>query len=156
MILKNKNMKHNASQELEYSYITDGIYVGTNQCCMVGFAEVLIDKEKIEADMSMEAERIDSAFGVDYFVWLPVVDHAAPKLEQLEFGVEVLNKWVSMKKKIYIHCQNGHGRAPTMVAAYLINKGMEVKEAIEFIKNKRPEIHLEDVQIKSLEKFAKK
>jgi len=58
-----------------------------------------------------------------------------------------------MKKKVYVHCQNGHGRAPTLVAAYLIRQGKTPMEAIEFIKSKRPTIHLEEVQISALETF---
>ena len=148
-------MKHPATNELEYDYIDDGIYIGTNQCCITHFSEVL-KKEGIEADMSIEGEKVDHPFGVDFFVWLPVVDHTAPKLEQLQFGVVAIKKWIEMNKKIYVHCQNGHGRAPTMVAAYLISKGMKASEAVEFIKEKRPSIHLKDVQVAVLEDFAKK
>lgn len=148
-------MQHPPINKLDYSYIDDGIFIGTNYCCVTHFDDVLKEKEGIEADLSLEGERIDNPFGVDYFVWLPVIDHTAPKLEQLEFGVAVLKKWIGMNKKVYVHCQNGHGRAPTMVAAYLINKGMGVEEAIEFIKDKRDSIHLNDMQVEVLHKFAK-
>ena len=40
-----------------------------------------------------------------------------------------------------------------MVAAYLISTGMGVKEAIDFIKKKRPVIHINKKQIAALEKF---
>ena len=32
---------HPKTPTLEYNYITDGIYIGTNQCCVMGLAEVL-------------------------------------------------------------------------------------------------------------------
>ena len=32
---------HSKTPTLEYSYITDGIYIGTNQCCVMGLADVL-------------------------------------------------------------------------------------------------------------------
>ena len=107
---------------LEYNYITDGIYIGTNQCCQTHFDEKL-KNEGIEADISLEEERGDTPFGVQFYVWIPVKNHTAPINEQIDFCVTTLEKFVSMGKKIYIHCQNGHGRAPTMVAAYLIKKG---------------------------------
>ncbi|MBI3559471.1 dual specificity protein phosphatase family protein [Candidatus Gottesmanbacteria bacterium] len=135
---------------LEYNHIISGIYIGTNQCCQTHFDEQL-KKEGITADISLEEERIDAPFGVEFFVWIPVKDYTAPTQDQLDFGVSVLEKLVSLKKKIYVHCQNGHGRAPTLVAAYLIKQGKNPDKAVEFIKSKRPTIHLEDVQISALE-----
>lgn len=139
---------------LEYNYITDGIYVGTNQCCQAHFDEKL-KQEGIEANISLEEEQVDTPFGVQFYVWIPIENHAAPTSEQFGFGVATIEKLVGMKKKIYIHCQNGHGRAPTMVAAYLIKTGKTVDEAIDFIKGKRPTIHLEQVQKIALEDFSK-
>lgn len=145
---------HPQIKQLEYDYITDGIYVGTNQCCQTHFDEGL-KQEGIEADISLEEERVDAPFGVQLYVWIPVKDHAAPTDEQLDFGVATLVKLVAMKKKIYVHCQNGHGRAPTMVAAYLIKKGKSVDEAIDFIRTRRPTIHLKKVQRDALIEFSK-
>lgn len=139
--------------QLDYSYITDGIYIGTNQCCQTHFDEKL-KKEGIEADISLEENRVDAPFGVSFYVWIPVKDHSAPTQEQLHFGVSVLEKSVNMKKKIYVHCKNGHGRAPTLVAAYLIKKGKSVDEALSIIKAKRPSIHIENGQREVLDEFS--
>jgi protein-tyrosine phosphatase len=147
--------KHPQIKVLEYDYIVDGIYIGTNQCCQVHFDEKL-KKEGITADISLEEERIDTPFGVEFYIWIPIRDHAAPSQDQLNFGVSTLEKLVSLKKKVYVHRKNGHGRAPTMVAAYLIKKGKGVDEAIDFIKTKRPSIHLEKVQKESLIEFSKR
>lgn len=105
--------------------------------------------------MSLEAEEIDSPFGVDFFTWIPVNDHTPPTMDQLEFGVSTLTKLIQMNKKIYVHCKHGHGRAPTMVAAYFISEGAEVSEAVARIKEKRPVIHLEESQVKALGEFKK-
>ncbi|MBI2048242.1 MAG: dual specificity protein phosphatase family protein [Parcubacteria group bacterium] len=145
---------HPQIKELEYNYVTNGIYIGTNQCCQEHFDERL-KNEGIEVDISLEEKRIDAPFGVKFYIWIPIKNHAAPTQEQVEFGVSVLEKLVSMKKKIYVHCQNGHGRAPTLVAAYLIKMGKGVDEAIVFIKTKRPSIHLEKVQKEFLIEFSK-
>lgn len=144
---------HQQIKQLEYDYITDGIYIGTNQCCQIHFDENL-KKDGIEADISLEEERVDAPFGVEFYTWIPVKNHTAPSGEQFDFGVATLEKLVSMKKKIYVHCQNGHGRAPTLVAAYLIKNGKTVEGAIEFIKTKRPSIHLEKAQEDALRKFS--
>lgn len=143
---------HPHNNALEYDYITDGMYIGTNQCCQTHFDGEL-KKLGITADISLEEERIDAPFGVEFYVWIPVQDHTAPSPSQLEFGVSVLRKLVAMKKKTYVHCKNGHGRAPTLVAAYLIQKGESPAEAEAFVKSKRSSMHLEETQRTALIDF---
>lgn len=146
---------HPQIKELDYNYITDGIYIGTNQCCQTHFAEKL-KKEGIEADISLEEERVDAPFGVQFYLWIPVKNQTPPTPDQLEFGVFALKKLVAMGKKIYVHCKNGHGRAPTLVAAYLISEGKSPVEAEAFIKAQRPSIHLEEVQRLAIQNFSLK
>lgn len=147
--------EHPRIKTLEYNYIADGIYIGNNQCCQIHFDKKL-KKEGITADFSLEEERVDAPFGVKFYIWIPVKNHTAPTQEQLDFGVSVLEKLIFMKKKIYVHCQNGHGRASTLVAAYLIKQGKSPDEAMVFIKAKRTSIHLRDSQKKALVKFSKR
>lgn len=149
------NINHKQIPALEYNYITDGIYIGTNQCCQTHFDERL-KKEGITADISLEEDRLDAPFGVDFYIWIPVKNHTPPNSDQLEFGVLTLEKLVSMGKKVYVHCKNGHGRAPTLVAAYLIKNGKSSAEAEAFIKSQRPTMHLEKIQRKALQDFSRK
>lgn len=139
--------------KLDFSYIADGIYIGTNQCCREHF-DAQLKSEGILADISIEENKIDMPFGVDYYLWLPVMDKQAPTQGQLAVGVSTLQKLVALNEKAYVHCARGHGRSPTLVAAYFIKKGMGVGDAIDLIKEKRPSIHLEDAQIKALEEFS--
>lgn len=141
--------------QFDYNQITDEIYIGTNSCCTTHFNTSLLDKD-ILADISLENKKIDQPFGVKYYLWLPTIDHAAPSMEALALGIQVLTFLVNNKIKVYLHCQNGHGRAPTLVAAYFISQGMSVDKAIKKIKAKRREIHIEPVQKAALEQFAKK
>jgi len=142
------------SNLLDYNYITDGLYIGTNQCCQTHFEETLLN-EGIEADISLEEDKVDQPFGVGFYLWLPVKDKNPPTPDQFQFGVFSLEKFAAMKKKVYIHCRLGHGRGPTLVAAYLIKQGKGVEEAIEFIRSKRPSIHLEKSQINALRSLFK-
>jgi DNA-binding protein len=42
-----------------------------------------------------------------------------------------------------------------LVSAYFIKeRGLSVQEAIDFVKSKRPSMHLDDVQIEALSAFA--
>ncbi|MFZ1971054.1 MAG: dual specificity protein phosphatase family protein [Candidatus Nanoarchaeia archaeon] len=139
----------------EYSKITEYIYIGTNQCCWMHFKNSLI-KKGVKADISLEKIRLDQPFGVEYYLWLPTKDHEAPTFKQLSLGTDFIRQLVDKKIKIFVHCKNGHGRAPTLVAAYLISTGKSVNESIELIKMKRPVIHPTKVQIAALKNFKKR
>lgn len=138
--------------QMEYSKISDYIYLGTNSCCQVHFDRTLLD-QGVKADISLEAERIDAPWGVSYFLWLPTIDHTAPTLDALILGVQKIRFLVSRKIPVYVHCKNGHGRGPTLVVAYYLSLGMSLKKAIKEVSNKRKEIHIEPSQLEMLERF---
>lgn len=147
------SVSHDAPTQLSFNQITDHIFIGNNVCCQVHFDSELLEFG-IEVDISLEKERIDEPYGVEMFTWIPVTDHTAPTQDQLRYGVSAIDQSVQMNKKVYVHCQNGHGRAPTLVAAYFISRGEGVDEAIARIAKKRPEIHLEDVQVTALRLYS--
>jgi protein tyrosine phosphatase len=140
---------------LDYNYIDEGIFVGTNQCCTVGLGDVL-GRESITADVSLEKDRLDAPFGVSSYTWIPTPDHNIPTKEQLFFGIATLENLVKAKQKIYLHCKNGHGRSSTFLSAYLIKtRGLSFEEAFEVIKSKRKSASMHESQvtfIKNLEK----
>lgn len=146
---------HESGGPLDYQHIADGIYIGTNQCCMLGIAEVL-KKEGITADISLEDIRLDHPFGVEAYLWLPTPDHTPPTQDQLGIGAETIDSLVKRKKKVYVHCKHGHGRATTLAAAYFISKGRTPDEAYALIKEHRPAVHLQDSQMQALREFAKR
>lgn len=139
----------------EYNKITSNIYIGTNMCCQTHFNKNLI-KKGIRADISLEGKKVDQPFGVKYYLWLPTKDHHPPTQKQLMIGTDFMDILIKNNIKIYIHCQRGHARAATLVSAYLIKQGMTPKDAITFIKKRRPVIHPNTSQKKALEKFTKK
>lgn len=143
-------------QRFQFNQITDLIYLGTNLCCSATPHIKILQDLGIQADIDLEEERQEQTPGMDTYLWLPVKDHFAPTQEQLDSGVAVIDSLVKNRKKIYMHCKNGHGRSPTLLAAYFINQGKKVEEAISMIKEKRLEIHLEEVQIQALKVYQKK
>lgn len=138
----------------EYNKINNYIYIGTNQCCMTHFNSKLI-RRGIKADISLEDTKLDQPFGVKYYLWLPTRDHEPPTMQSLLLGADFIKRLISKKIPVYVHCENGHKRSPTLVAAYLILKGMSVKEAVDLIQKKRPSTHLEKKHIDRLKKFEK-
>ena len=136
-----------------YSQISDTIWLGTNQCCVTHFDEDLLNLG-ISADISLEMERVDAPHGVESYLWIPVKDKTAPSQDQLAIGVAHMRHLLDGGKKIYVHCMNGHGRGPTLIVAYYISTGVGVDDAIAAVAEKRPEIHIEDVQREALHTFA--
>jgi len=141
--------------QFDYNQITDNIYIGTNSCCSMHFEEDLL-KKGILADISLESERLDQPWGVKHFLWLPTVDHTPPSIDSLVLGTQMLAYCEERNLQVYVHCKNGHGRAPTLVAAYFISTGLSLKKAIKKIRDKRREIHIEPVQEATLKMFAER
>lgn len=140
----------------KFNRVTDLIYLGTNLCCTtIPHVRVLLDLG-IKADIDLEKERQEQTPNIETYLWLPVKDHSAPIQEQLDTGVAVIESLVRNGQKMYIHCKNGHGRSPTLLAAYFIKQGMRVHEAIAKIKAKRPEIHLNKIQTRALQAYEKR
>lgn len=135
----------------DYSEVTSEIFIGTNMCCQFGFDQELTSKG-VKADISLEKMKVDAPYGIDYFLWLPTVDETPPTKNQLDLGVNTLDFFIKRKIKVYIHCQKGHGRAPTLFLAYLImKKGMNFEDAFVFLHDKRRSIHLSASQVKMLQ-----
>jgi predicted protein tyrosine phosphatase len=146
--------RHSNTVAFEFSKITPQIYLGTNQCCRTHFEKKLLNNG-IAADISLEKEHVDAPYGVTYYLWLPTADHHAPTQKQLHHGVRFLADLVQGKEKAYVHCQHGHGRAPTIVAAYFVQTGMMPDAAFAYIRKRRPNIHPNTAQRRAVHTFAR-
>ncbi|HEX8932102.1 MAG TPA: dual specificity protein phosphatase family protein [Patescibacteria group bacterium] len=136
----------------DYDQINEEVFIGTNMCCQIGFNRELLTKN-VRADISLEEDRVDAPMGVDYFLWLPTKDHEPPTPDKLTLGVQMLDFLNSRKVIVYIHCRHGHGRASTLYIAYLVKKGMDIEEALQYLKSKRPTVHLSSAQLEGLKAF---
>ena len=111
---------------------------------------------KVELNLSQEENELPPK-ELEVYAWLPVPDGAAPSPQQLDIGSGIVNDAIEAGKIVYVHCKNGHGRSPSVVAAYLIRfKGYSVADAIGLIEEKRPESHIEETQKEALRGFADK
>jgi len=146
------NREENHELRFEYTQITPNIYIGTTMCCQAHFDAELI-KKGITVDISLQGEDVDTPFGVEEFVWIPVKNNTPPTPDQITMGVSVINNAIRLGKKIYVHCRFGHGRGPTMVAAYLVSLGKTAEDAVAFIASKRNAVHLTDSQMAALKQF---
>ena len=146
---------HISKEKLRYSKITPYIYIGTNMLYYSHFEQ--LKRLGISVDIDLEAGHIEKIpmRGLDTFLWLPTKDGHAPSHDQMAAGVAFLDQMVRHKKRVYVHCKNGHGRAPALVAAYLTTQGMTPEKAMAFVKKRRPVVHLNREQAAAVKRFAK-
>lgn len=144
----------------DYSQITENIFIGSDLCkgmsCPVHGPEFEKLGVLVELNLSVEKKEIPPD-GIDVYSWIPVADGKGPTQEQLDIGTSIINEAVRDNKKVYVHCKNGHGRSPTMVAAYFVRyQGKTVDEAVAMILHHRNEVHLEFDQREALGKFEER
>jgi protein-tyrosine phosphatase len=149
----------NDSHQFDYSQIMDNIYIGSDLCkggiCLMHGEEFKKLGVSVEINLSLENNELPPK-DIETYLWLPVTDGHAPSQHQLEAGICLMDTMVNAGKKIYVHCRNGHGRSPTLVAAYLMRyKNMSLEEANKLICKNRPEAHIEKLQEEALREFAK-
>jgi atypical dual specificity phosphatase len=71
-------------------------------------------------------------------IHLPVADFSAPRFEQLEAGVAAISEAIASGKRVAVHCGGGLGRTGTLLACYLVHKGLPAEEAIAHVRALRP------------------
>lgn len=148
----------NDGHVLDYSQITDQVFVGSDFCqggvCLIHTEEFNKMGVSVEINMSEEDNELPPKKGISSYTWLPVPDGSAPTQEQLAMGVCLIDTVVNAGLKIYVHCRNGHARSPSLIAAYLVkHNGVTLEGALKLIKEKRPESHIEETQMKALKLF---
>ena len=72
------------------------------------------------------------------FLHVDIDDGYIPSLEQLRKIFNFVEPLLDRKKKIFIHCQNGYGRSPLVVAAILAKRGCTISEAVSLLEEKYP------------------
>lgn len=139
--------------ELDFSQVSEQIFLGTNLCCDNQAHLGILSKMGVTAEIDLEEEKQITPPKITIYLWLPTKDKTAPTLDQIEAGVALMHSLVKTGKKVYVHCRLGHGRSPTLIAAYFISEGKTLEEAIKIIKAARPEIHLESSQLEVLHEY---
>lgn len=137
---------------MKYSQITPEIYVGPSYRAV---GKRRLEQFGISGSVNLQFEFDDRLHGLalkDY-CYLPVINNCAPTIEQLTAGVTFIQQVLAAGGKVYIHCQGGISRAPTMAAAYFIIQGFTLNEAIRLIQRVRPFIDIKPVQLEQLERF---
>lgn len=112
----------------------------------VGGVITLLDDE--------ENHKLYEATNMD-FLWTPMKGGTAPGVEQVREASEFISDINSMGKAVAIHCNNGRKRTGTMLAAQLVNQGLNGDQAIAKIQELNSEAQLNELQKDFLRNFKK-
>ena len=80
------------------------------------------------------------AAGIDE-LYLPTIDFTPPRLEDIQRGVEFIQRHAAAGRKVYVHCKAGRGRSATIAMCYLISRGHTPESAQAFLSEKRPQVN---------------
>ncbi len=136
--------------------VENGIYLGRR----VLLTDIpLLKEENIEAIVDVTAE-FDAA-GImtqmsDFqYLNIPVFDHNAPRLGQLNKAVHWIDVQRRSGKKVLIHCALGQGRSVTVLLGYLLfkSKQKDLHQLIEQVTEKRPTVNLKRRQLRLLVRY---
>jgi hypothetical protein len=141
---------------LNYDWVTDRVAVGGAIWTHGNMARLAEQGFTHVIDMQVEFDDRQIADGTGVSVlWNPCDDDFEDKPPELfqrgvEFATETLQ---DPRNRLYIHCAAGVHRAPMMMLAILTAQGMEMGEALNLIRERRPEADFPDVYRRSVALF---
>lgn len=100
-----------------------------------GFRSIISLLDEGEQSPNYDIEEVEG-MGFRRFS-IPVKDFSAPRLDDFSAFLEAVHHALN-EGKVLIHCEAGLGRTGTMAAAYWIDKGLSVNEAIRKIRRSNP------------------
>lgn len=71
-------------------------------------------------------------------IHLPTRDFRAPSPEALDRGVAAIAEALATGKGVAVHCGGGLGRTGTLIACYLVTRGIDPEAAIARVRAVRP------------------
>lgn len=88
----------------------------------------------LESTLNLEAY-VEAGFDTHH---LPVEDFAAPTLQQIADGCDIIESTIARGGRALVHCNAGIGRTGTILACFLVHQGVEPKAAVQRIRAERP------------------
>lgn len=117
----------------EFSWVIEGELAGMSQ--PDGLPEDLAELRRlgVAALVNLTPEdwprEVVERSGLAY-LQLPIEDFSPPRPEQVDAFVEFCEESILRGRPVAVHCRAGRGRTGTMIACYLVRRGMSAEEAI--------------------------
>jgi atypical dual specificity phosphatase len=87
---------------------------------------------------------------------LPTEDFSSPSSEQIDKGIHFIEKRIWHNEPVLVHCRAGYGRTGTLLACYLVFRGMNASQAIAEVRRARPGSIEVKEQIRAVQEYARK
>lgn len=132
--LKRLLSRRPSSRTADYGHVAPWLIVGP-ALDPASYAELAGEGVTHVLDLRSEASDDGELMRALNLEWrhVPIVDRAAPTREHLA----EINRWLDRAAErpavLYVHCQGGLGRAPTIATALLMQRGYTRAEAHRFI-----------------------
>jgi len=139
----------------KYSKLTANLYVG-GRVSRLGLILLRVRGVTELVNLQEESPTRPASLSPNHYLSIPVKDLCALSEDEYIAGVQFIEQKLREQKKIYVHCREGIGRAPSLIAAHLISSGLSTDDAIKLIRQIRPFVALTDLQYNSLQIFHRK
>ena len=93
------------------------------------------------------------AGGLEY-LHLPMPDFRPPSPEQIDEFMEFCDGVIKGGRGVVVHCLAGQGRTGTMLACYMVHRGLDAQEAIAYVKGLRLGSIETPGQVQSVHEYA--
>lgn len=88
------------------------------------------------------------------YLWLPTKGGTAPSLEQIQELQAFVKAQTQLSYAVAVHCTSGRRRTGTLLAAYLIQSGLDYPDALQVILIANPNVELRAAQTDFLKALA--
>lgn len=144
-----------------FSWVIAGELAGMGQPGVVDTLQEdlqsLVDKG-VGAIVSLTEHGLDQkVLGLTDFdvLHLPIRDMTSPTRGDIDHFVAFVEGAIADQKRVVVHCLAGRGRTGTMLACFMVHRGMNPAGAIGYVRDCRPGSIETDAQVMSVFDYAR-